>query len=188
LQPTAAVRRPVGRFYEIGLSGLHLGVTLSGGWLSLNVRHKKSCEPSINKRMKTLMIVACCMSIFAFGCSKPHKSDSITLQGTWSGQEMGVKGTESPSLVIRGSNLEFHGANSNEWYKATFSLREDTNPKQLVAVITECPFRQYVGKTENAIYQIQNGTLTLTGNEPGNPAMPMGFDAPSARKIVFKQK
>jgi uncharacterized protein (TIGR03067 family) len=134
------------------------------------------------------MIVICSVSIFALGCSKPHPSDSTVLQGAWSGREMGAKGTEFPSLVIRGSNLEFHGADSNEWYKATFSLREDTNPKQLVAVITECPYRQYVGKTENAIYQIQDGTLTLTGNEPGNPAMPMGFGDPRSRMIVFKQK
>jgi uncharacterized protein (TIGR03067 family) len=138
-------------------------------------------------KMKTLMIVVCSLSIFALGCSKPHQPDSIILQGTWRGQEMGVNGAESPSLVIRGSTLEFHGADTNEWYKATFSLREDTNPKQLAAVITECPFRQYVGKTENAIYQIQNGTLTLSGNEPGNPAVPMGFDAPGTRKIVFRK-
>ena len=75
---------------------------------------------------------------------------------------------------------------ANERYKATFTLREDMSPKQFVAVITECPAPQYVGKTANAIYRVEDGTLTITGNEPGNPAMPAVFDAPGARRIVFK--
>jgi hypothetical protein len=63
----------------------------------------------------------------------------------------------------------------------------DTAPKQLVAVVTECPFPAYVGKTSYVIYQVEDGTLTITGNEPGYPAAPAGFDAPHARKMVFKQ-
>ena len=121
------------------------------------------------------------------GCSKSQKSDSATLQGTWKGQEAGAN-TEGPALVISGNALEFRGENPNEWYKATFTLREDTDPKQLVATITECPFPKYVGKTSQAIYRIENGTLTIAGNEPGNPAVPAGFDAPGARVIVFKAK
>ena len=120
------------------------------------------------------------------GCSKSHGSDSVALQGTWKGEETRFDSKGSASLVLSGVNLEFHGADTNEWYKATFTLREDTNPKQLVAVITECPAPQYVGKTANAIYRIEGGTLTLAGNEPGNPAMPAAFDAPGARQIVFK--
>ena len=136
--------------------------------------------------MKKLMMVICGVGLVVAGCSKPIKSDSAVLQATWNGAEANVKG--SPSVVFQGSTLEFHGGNTNEWYKATFTLREDTNPKQLVAVITECPAPQYVGKTVQAIYQFENGVLTLTGNEPGNPAVPASFDAPGARKIVFKRK
>ena len=124
--------------------------------------------------------------VAASGCSKSHNSDSAVLQGTWKGQEMRANAKGSASLVLSGANLEFHGADTNEWYKATFTLREDANPKQLVAVITECPAPQYVGKTANAIYRVENGTLTITGNEPGNPAMPATFDAPGARRIEFK--
>lgn len=80
------------------------------------------------------------------------------------------------------------GRHRLEWYKATFVLREDTTPKQLQAVITDCPAPQYVGKTANAIYKIEDGKLTLTGNEPGNPAVPGSFDAPGARQIVFNLK
>ena len=110
-----------------------------------------------------------------------------SLQGTWSGPDIEASGTGRSSLVFQGSNLDFHSANTNYWSKGTFSLREDTNPKQLVEVITECQDPQEVGKTANAIYQIQDGTLTITFNEPGDPAVPAGFDAPGADKLVLKK-
>jgi len=115
---------------------------------------------------------------------KPLKSDSIP-QGKWRGKESGAEG--ACSLVLQGSTLEFRGADTNEWYKATFSAY-DTTPKQLVVLVTDCPMPQYVGKTAYAIYQLENGTLTVTGNEPGNPTVPAGFDAAGARKLVLKQE
>jgi beta-lactamase regulating signal transducer with metallopeptidase domain len=115
---------------------------------------------------------------------KPLKSDAIP-QGKWSGKESGGDGYYS--LVLQGSTLEFHGADTNEWYKATFSAY-DTTPQQLVVLITDCPMPQYVGRTAYAIYQLENGTLTVTGNEPGNPTVPASFDASGARKLVFKQE
>jgi hypothetical protein len=36
-----------------------------------------------------------------------------------------------------------------------------------------------------AIYRIEAGTFTLTGNEPGNLEVPSSFDAPGSRKFVF---
>ena len=131
------------------------------------------------------MTVLCSAGLLAVGCSKPPQPIALTLQGTWTGQEIGSQIQGSPSLVIIRTNLEFVGADTNEWYKATFALREDTTPKQLVAKITDCPAPQYIGKTANAIYKIEDGKLTLTGNEPGNPAVPASFDAPGARELVF---
>jgi uncharacterized protein (TIGR03067 family) len=140
-----------------------------------------------------LMITLCGVGILASGCSKSSapdsaaspKPDSAILQGKWSGQEVGANTQGSPSLTVDGAKLEFHGANPQEWYKATFTLREDTTPKQLEAVVTDCPAPQYVGKTAHAIYKIEGGKFTLTGNEPGNPAVPASFDAQGARQIVF---
>jgi uncharacterized protein (TIGR03067 family) len=94
----------------------------------------------------------------------------------------------SPSLVLEGAKLEFHGANTNEWYRATFSLREDTTPRQLEAVVTECPFPKYVGKTVHGIYTMEGGRLTFAANEPGNPLVPSSFDAKGSRKFVFTKK
>jgi RNA polymerase sigma factor (sigma-70 family) len=111
------------------------------------------------------------------------KAGAVGLHGNWKGQE---DGGGTVSIDFSGNHVEFHGADPREWYRATFSLREDRNPKQLIAVITDCPFPQYVGKTENAIYRFENGTLTIAGNEPGNANMPKSFDAPGARHFVFK--
>jgi uncharacterized protein (TIGR03067 family) len=130
--------------------------------------------------------------VVAAGCAAPPKpdsvakSDSAALQGSWKGQEIGGNSERSVSLVLSGANLDFHGADANDWCKGTFSLREDTHPKQLIGVITDGPDPQYVGKTVRAIYRIEDGTLTISGNEPGNPDPPAAFDAPNARQLVFK--
>jgi len=116
---------------------------------------------------------------------KPHKSEATELQGKWRGHEAGESGTSS--LLLQGSKLEYHGADTNEWYKANISYY-DTNPKQAVVTITDCPFPQFVGATSYTIYQSQDGTLTITGNEPGFPAAPTSFDASGARKMVFKRE
>jgi uncharacterized protein (TIGR03067 family) len=113
------------------------------------------------------------------------KSDLATIQKSWNGQERGRALGQTNMLVLSGNNLEFHGANPQEWYKGTFTLHEDTTPKQMIVVITDCPAPQYIGKTANAIYRIENGTLTIAGNEPGNPAMPATFDAPGTRLVTF---
>ena len=136
----------------------------------------------------TLKTVLISFGILALACSKSHTSDSSVLHGAWNGQEVGAKTQGSPSLIFEGTTLEFHGANPQEWYKATFTLREDTAPKQLDAVVTECPVPKYVGKTAHAIYKIEDGKFTLTGNEPGNPAVPTSFDARGARQIIFTLK
>ena len=138
-------------------------------------------------------MTAFCSGILATGCSKSHtpdpvaaqKPDSVVLQGTWSGQELGGTTPGSPSLIVEGTKVEFHGANTQEWYRATFLIREDKTPKQLEAVISECPFPEYVGKTSRAIYRIEDGKMTLAANEPGNPAVPASFDAQGARKFVL---
>jgi uncharacterized protein (TIGR03067 family) len=113
------------------------------------------------------------------------KSDLATIQKSWHGQEGAGAAAGTNSLVLSGNSLEFHGANPQEWYKGTFTLHEDTTPKQMIVLITDCAAPQYVGKTANAIYKIENGTLTIAGNEPGNPTMPAAFDAPGCRLITF---
>ena len=122
--------------------------------------------------------------------SKPKAllSDAAALQGTWTGKELSADSDDPCRLVVSGQNFEFHGPDANEWYKGTFTLREGSDPKVMVAAITECPVENYIGKTDFAIYRLENGTLTLTAREPGNPDVPAGFDPPETRRFVFKLK
>jgi uncharacterized protein (TIGR03067 family) len=119
---------------------------------------------------------------------KEQLSDSAALQGTWAGKELSADSDDACRLVVTGQNFEFHGSDPNEWYKGTFTLRENSNPKVLVAAITECPVEKYIGKTDYAIYRLESDTLRLTAYEPGNPDVPPGFDAPETRRFVFKPK
>jgi uncharacterized protein (TIGR03067 family) len=135
-----------------------------------------------------LSLVSIAVLLGALGCSSRHKSDLATLQGTWQGKEIGSKTEGVCSIVVSGNNVEFRGADTNEWYKATFSLREDTDPKQIVCSTTACSHPPYVGKTAYAIYRLEAGTLRLTVNEPGSPDVPSGFDAPHARQFELTKK
>jgi len=117
-----------------------------------------------------------------------RRPDSITLQGTWKGQEIGGDLDGPCYLIVTGQDFEFRGADTNEWYKGTFTLREDANPRQLIGVITACPAAEYVGKTSLSIYQIESNTLTLAAHEPGNPNFPPAFDASDTRRIRFKKQ
>src|SRR5256885_10159673 len=94
----------------------------------------------------TLLTLLFAAAIAASASSTLHASDLTALQGAWKGQ---VKSNpDHPcSFVVTKNNFEFHDrADTNVWYKGTFSLREDTAPRQFIAVITDCPFPQYVGK------------------------------------------
>ncbi len=121
--------------------------------------------------------------------SAPAKSDVAVLQGTWKGRVIQDNPEHPCSLTISGSNYDFRDdADSNVWYKGTFTLREDTTPRQYIALINECPFPRYVGKTSMAIYRVEDGTLTLTAYEPGNSEVPTAFDATDAARIEVKKK
>ena len=136
-------------------------------------------------KMLSLCLVLAAALAGTTGCSKTPKPDAKVVQGTWKGQEPNA--TASSSLVMTGTNLEFHGANPQEWYKGSYTLRDDTNPKQMIVVITECADPKDVGKTSYAIYQIQDGMMTISAHEPGDTNVPASFDGPTVRKIVFKQ-
>ncbi len=134
--------------------------------------------------MTIVLLGALCLGA---GCSTLHKSDSDLLQGTWNGHEI-CRSPEAPCrVIISGNTLEFRGASANDWCKGTFTLRADTNPKQLVGVMSECGNPRYVGQTVHAIYKLEGNTLTLAGNAPGNPDAPASFEAGGSRTLVLKK-
>lgn len=112
---------------------------------------------------------------------KPQKISDAALQGTWRDSDEGV------SIVIHGSTLEFHEADTNQWIKASFSVY-DTQPKQIAAVITGCFNTNAVGMPAFGIYELKDDKLTMSGFSPGSPTVPTDFDASGARKIVFQRQ
>ena len=139
--------------------------------------------------IRTLLIISCATAVFVSGCATFQKSDMAKLQGSWEGQIVQGNPQHSCSFVISGKNFEFHDeTDANVWYKGTFSLREDTSPRQYIAVISGCPSPEYVGKTSMAIYRVEGDTLTIAGNEPGNSAAPLTFDAAGAACMTLKRK
>jgi hypothetical protein len=137
--------------------------------------------------MKTpLTATLCAVAFLAFGCATHKPSDTSALQGTWTAPAAGA-GDASPSLLIHGSSFEFRESDPHQWFKGTFTLREDVDPKQFVSVITNCANPGFVGLTAFAIYRLDDRALLMTGNAPGNPSVPAAFGAPDSLTIEFKK-
>jgi uncharacterized protein (TIGR03067 family) len=123
------------------------------------------------------------------GDEQAAKSDETALQGTWKGRSVTDNPEHQVTFVISGTHFEFRDeTETNNWYKGTFTLKQDAAPRQFIATITECPFSQYVGKISMAIYKIEKGTLTITAHEPGKEGVPEDFDAENAACIEVKKK
>jgi uncharacterized protein (TIGR03067 family) len=121
--------------------------------------------------------------------AKPAEADEAAMQGTWKGRSVRDNPEHQVTFVISGKNFDFRDeTETNNWYKGTFTLKDDTKPRQFIAAVTDCPFAQYVGKTSAAIYKIENGTLTITANEPGKAEVPADFDSTESACIEVKKK
>jgi len=120
---------------------------------------------------------------------KATSSDQRGIQGTWKGQSKRDNPQHQVTFVVSGKHFDFRDqTETNNWYKGTFTLKEDTSPRQFIAKITECPFPQYVGATSKAIYKIEKGTLTITANEPGKEVIPKDFDDAESACIEVTKK
>jgi uncharacterized protein (TIGR03067 family) len=112
------------------------------------------------------------------------------LQGAWVGTEVGGPEGEC-RLTVTGNSMKFQGARAEEGYEAKLTLKLDTTPKRAAVLIEKCPAPQYVNKTANFIYKVEQKTLTLAGSEPGSEKVPTSFE-PSAdnpvRLFVLKKQ
>jgi len=127
------------------------------------------------------------MLVAAAGCSTLRTSDSAVLQGTWQASEIGGK-REVCRIVIAGDTAEFRGADTNEWFKATFTVRPGTNPRQVVFVTTASSYPPDTGITRYAIYRVEDGMIRLTASEPGSGNMPSDFSAPDTRQFELRKR
>ena len=162
-------------------------------------------------RMKNLIFAGLCAGVVVVACigadkpgesgaaeksagtekadQKAAKPDQGAMQGTWKGRSVRDNPQHDVTFVVSGKSFDFRDeTETNNWYKGTFTLKEDVSPRQFIAKITDCAFPQYVGKTSIAIYKIENGTLTITANEPGKEEIPTDFDSAESACIEVKKK
>lgn len=150
--------------------------------------------------MKTLVYTACLMAIAAVflplaGPMGLAHAASVTtpaldpaLEGTWEGVETGREEAGRCILTIQGRTAHFQGANPGEWYKADLSFPAGSNPREMRATITECPFAEMVGRVTPAIFKFEAGALILASREPGAESAPASFEAQDGvRRFVFKK-
>jgi hypothetical protein len=99
----------------------------------------------------------------------PSTSGARSLQGSWEGAVVGHESAGKVTITFRGNSLHFQGLNADQWYDATFTLREGTRPRQLHATITGCEAPSCVGTAVGAIFEIEDGTLSLAGLKNEGP-------------------
>jgi hypothetical protein len=87
------------------------------------------------------------------------------LQGNWEGVLVGRESAGKITITFSGHSLHFQGLRADQWYDATFTLPEGTDPRQLRATITGGERVKDIGTVIGAIFKIENGTLSLAGLE-----------------------
>lgn len=85
------------------------------------------------------------------------------LQGKWEGVIVGQEAGGKFTITFKGNSLHFQGLKPDEWYDATFTLKEGVLPQQMVATITGCELARDLGKVIEAVFKIDDGTLFLAG-------------------------
>lgn len=106
----------------------------------------------------------------------------IIVEGKWVGSDEGESvGWE---LTFSGNHISITSPSPDVWYKGTFKLNTNADPKTIDMVIEESSPPKYTKKTSLAIYKIEGNTLTLASNEPGVSERPTSFK-PTAETVVL---
>ena len=81
---------------------------------------------------------------------------------------------------VSGDQIEYRGADPNDWIRGTFVLNDSANPKQLEVTILE-PANSFI----LGIYRAQSDKLTIAVAEHGSHQRPVNFK-PSQRVDVLE--
>lgn len=99
--------------------------------------------------------VTCGLLLIASGCGR---SSNQSIQGHWSG--FNAKRPDYACTVsIAGDQLEYHGADTNDWVRGTFIVREDVKPKEMDLTILAPP--RETNHMIFAIYQVKGADMTV---------------------------
>jgi uncharacterized protein (TIGR03067 family) len=99
-------------------------------------------------------------------------SSRQSLQGRWTGSNTAHPG-ETCSLNVSGDQVEYRGAEPNDWIRGKFVLNENSNPKQMDVTITEPASES--GKTILIIYESAANHITLAAGPHGSGQRPVDF-------------
>ena len=141
------------------------------------------------KNLFFLTIILLLSGLVINGCGGSEdtaKSDQELIQGVWAGNAVGIE-TEF-TMTISGNNFNMETTDSEVFYKGTFVLNEKVTPKQADFKMDECNIEEYIGTTARAIYKIENDTLTIASNEPGNEIRPTVFEGSDQTQVFTLKK
>ena len=113
------------------------------------------------------LLMPCGLLFLLAGCktNQPTAAELQRLQGTWEGFMVGNEADGKITITITGNSLHFH-RDTNFWFETTFTLPAGTDPQQLHATIKRSsPPEDSIGEVVFAIFKIEDGTLTLAGNQ-----------------------
>ena len=109
-------------------------------------------------------------------------NNKTELEGEWISAVTGLDMT----VAFSGDHFSVTAPTPNYWYKGTFKLDTDADPKKIDLAIKEAGIPQYIGRTSLGIYKIEEDILTMTINQPGAPNYPSSFKSSGA--VVFELK
>jgi uncharacterized protein (TIGR03067 family) len=118
--------------------------------------------------------------------NQPTAVELQLLQGTWEGVTVGDPSYQRITITITGNSLHFH-RDTNFWFETTITLRPGTEPRQLHATIMDSASGQEdsVGKAVVAIYQIEDGKLTLAALGDGDAETTKSFEAAQDKGLTL---
>ena len=135
-----------------------------------------------NRRSLLCALALSSAVLFAAGQSVTTRDAELKrLQGYWEGEGAGGK----CSITIEGDSLHYRSA--KDWFKTTFKLPENTEPRQLHATIKDSnPPTNSIGTVVTAIYKIEDGILTISAVDLSEKPSAETFEKPDNRYIVKK--
>jgi len=97
------------------------------------------------------------------------KSANQSVQGHWTGSSTAHPG-QTCTLNISGDQIEYRGADPNDWLRGTFVVNENSDPKQINVVILEPAKSSVFG-----IYQMSGDKMTIAVAPHGMSQRPINF-------------
>jgi hypothetical protein len=131
------------------------------------------------------LLIPCVVLGLQAGCTtRPSTAAQLQLlQGTWEGAQVGGEKNPKINMTNTGHSLHFYIA-TNDWFETTFTLPAGTDPQQIHATIQRARNPGLIGTVVDAIFKMEDGTLTfLVGEEE----LPKSFEAKKASSYAFRK-